>query len=55
MNTDAHPEIDSLGWLQLWARSKRATYPSAKRAFMVIFDALAEPLPRSLVALDLPN
>ena len=53
MNTDVQPEIDWLDWLQRWDAQQEGYVPEREARFAAMFDALAELLPTSFVALDL--
>jgi SAM-dependent methyltransferase len=53
MNTDVQPEIDWLDWLQRWDAQQEGYVPEREARFTAMFDALAELLPTSFVALDL--
>jgi trans-aconitate methyltransferase len=52
MNTHVQPEIDWLGWLRRWD-AQQGYVPDREARFAAMFDALAELLPASFVALDL--
>jgi trans-aconitate methyltransferase len=47
------PEIDWLDWLQRWDAQQEGYVPEREARFTAMFDALAELLPASFVALDL--
>jgi SAM-dependent methyltransferase len=53
MNTDMQPDIDWLAWLQRWDEQMEGYVPEREARFSAMFDALAELLPTSFVALDL--
>lgn len=53
MNTEVPPEIDWLDWLQRWDAQQEGYVPEREARFTAMFDALAELLPASFVALDL--
>ena len=53
ITTDGQPEIDWLGWLQRWDAQQEGYVPEREPRFTAMFDALAELLPPSFVALDL--
>jgi SAM-dependent methyltransferase len=53
MNTEVQPEIDWLDWLQRWDTQQEGYVPEREARFTAMFDALAELLPASFVALDL--
>lgn len=53
MNSDAHGEVDWLGWLQRWDAQQEGYVPEREARFAAMFDVLAVLLPESFVALDL--
>lgn len=53
MNAEVRPEIDWFGWLQRWDAQQEGYVPEREARFTAMFDALAELLPSSFVALDL--
>jgi SAM-dependent methyltransferase len=50
---DLPPEIDWADWLQRWDSQQEGYVPEREARFSAMFDALAELLPTSFVALDL--
>lgn len=53
MDTDAQPGIDWPHWLQRWDAQQEGYVPEREARFTAMFDALAQLLPASFVALDL--
>lgn len=53
MSADAPSTIDWHGWLRRWDAQQEGYVPEREARFAVMFDALAELLPASFVALDL--
>lgn len=53
MSTDVQQEVDWLDWLQRWDAQQEGYVPEREARFTAMFDALAELLPTSFVALDL--
>ncbi len=53
MNTEMQPEIDWADWLKRWDAQQEGYVPEREACFTAMFDALAELLPASFVALDL--
>lgn len=53
MNTGVQPKIDWPGWLRRWDAQQEGYVPDREARFTAMFDALAELLPPSFVALDL--
>jgi SAM-dependent methyltransferase len=53
MSSEVQPEIDWLGWLRRWDAQQEGYVPEREARFTAMFDALAELLPASFVALDL--
>jgi len=53
MNTEMQSEIDWADWLQRWDAQQEGYVPEREARFTAMFDALAELLPASFVALDL--
>src|SRR5450755_1004926 len=53
MNTQAQPETDWLDWLRRWDAQQEGYVLEREARFTAMFDALAELLPASFVALDL--
>lgn len=53
VNTQRQTEIDWIDWLRRWDRQQEGYVPEREARFAVMFDALAELLPTSFVALDL--
>jgi SAM-dependent methyltransferase len=53
LDTDVQPEIDRLHWLRRWDAQQEGYVPEREARFTAMFDALAELLPASFVALDL--
>jgi len=53
MNTEMQPEIDWAEWLKRWDAQQEGYVPEREACFTAMFDALAELLPASFVALDL--
>src|SRR5262245_57860867 len=53
MNTDVQQEIDWSDWLRRWDTQQEGYVPEREARFTAMFDALAELLPASFVALDL--
>lgn len=53
MNADVQQQIDWLDWLRRWDAQQEGYVPEREARFAAMFDALAELLPTSFVALDL--
>ena len=53
MNVDIQEQIDWLEWLRRWDAQQEGYVPERESRFTAMFDALAELLPDSFVALDL--
>jgi SAM-dependent methyltransferase len=53
MNADVRQQIDWLDWLRRWDAQQEGYVPEREARFTAMFDALAELLPASFVALDL--
>ena len=53
MNMDMEPEVDWLDWLHRWDAQQEGYVPEREARFTAMFDALAELLPTSFLALDL--
>lgn len=53
MNPEMQPEIDWADWLRRWDAQQEGYVPEREARFTAMFDALAELLPASFVALDL--
>jgi len=53
MNTKVQPEINWADWLHRWDAQQEGYVPEREARFTAMFDALAELLPASFVALDL--
>ncbi len=54
MNTEVQPEIDWLDWLRRWVVQQEGYVPEREARFAAMFDALAQLLPASFVALASP-
>lgn len=53
MGTGGPAEVDWVGWLRRWDAQQEGYVPEREARFAVMFDAMAELLPASFVALDL--
>lgn len=53
MGTEVRPEIDWLDWMRRWDAQQQGYVPEREARFTAMFDALAELLPASFVAVDL--
>jgi SAM-dependent methyltransferase len=53
MSTDVQPEINWREWLERWDAQQEGYVPEREARFTAMFDALAELMPASFVALDL--
>ncbi|GAA3547639.1 class I SAM-dependent methyltransferase [Amycolatopsis ultiminotia] len=53
MATGTHSQIDWLGWLRRWDAQQEGYVPEREARFDTMFEAMAELLPASFVAIDL--